>query len=73
MLRGNPDIHAEVVKAASAEDVSVSLWMAAAARRPCASGPAWPPWSSGRAEHGPLTGEELDAAPRRRHQRAQAA
>src|SRR5258708_12614655 len=61
----DPDVHAQVVAAAAAEGVSVSAWMTAAARRALTLRDGLAAVAEGEAEHGALTREELDAAPRR--------
>ncbi len=61
----DPDVHAEVVKAAAAEGVSVSAWMIAAARRALRVRSGLAAVAEWDAENGPLTGEELAAARRR--------
>jgi hypothetical protein len=70
MPRGNPspklaitvdaDVHAEVVEAAAAEGLSVSAWMTAAARRALRVRSGLAAVAEWEAEHGSLTGEELD-------------
>jgi len=61
----DPDVHAEVIEAAAAEGISVSAWMTAAARRALRVRSGLAAVAEWEAEHGPLTGEELDAARRR--------
>ncbi len=58
----DPDVHAQVVAAAAAEGVSVSAWMTAAARRALRLRDGLAAVAEWEAEHGALTGEELDAA-----------
>ena len=61
----DPDVHAQVVAAAAAEGVSVSAWMTAAARRALRLREGLAAVAEWEAEHGALTGEELEAARRR--------
>jgi HicB family len=61
----DPDVHAQVVAAAAAEGVSLSAWMTAAARRALRLREGLAAVAEWEAEHGALTGEELEAARRR--------
>jgi hypothetical protein len=58
----DPDVHAQVVAAATAEGVSVSAWMTAAARRALRVREGLAAVAEWEAEHGALTAEELEAA-----------
>ncbi len=61
----DPDVHARVVAAATAEGVSVSAWMTAAARHALKLREGLAAVAEWEAEHGAFTPEELDAARRR--------
>jgi hypothetical protein len=61
----DPDVHAQVVAAAAADGVSVSAWMTSAARRALGLRDGLAAVAEWEAEHGALTGEELEAARRR--------
>jgi len=61
----DPDVHAQVIAAAAAEGVSVSAWMTSAARRALRLREGLAAVAEWEAEHGSLTGEELEAARRR--------
>ena len=61
----DPDVHAKVLAAASAEGVSVSAWMTAAARRTLKLRDGLVAVAEWEAEHGPLGTEELRAARQR--------
>jgi hypothetical protein len=61
----DPEVHAQVVAAATAEGVSVSAWMTAAARRALRVREGLAAVAEWEAEHGALTREELEAARRR--------
>jgi predicted HicB family RNase H-like nuclease len=61
----DPDVHAQVIAAAAAEGVSVSAWMTSAARRSLRLREGLAAVAEWEAEHGPLTGQELEAARRR--------
>jgi hypothetical protein len=61
----DPDVHAQVVAAAAADGVSVSAWMTSAARRALRLRDGLAAVAEWEAEHGALTGEELEAARRR--------
>ena len=61
----DPDVHAQVVAAAAADGVSVSAWMTSAARRALRLRDGLAAVAEWEAEHGALTGEELEAAHRR--------
>ena len=75
MPRGNPalklaismdsEVHAKVIDAASADDVSVSAWITAAARRALRVRDGLAAVSEWEREHGTLTAQELQAARRR--------
>lgn len=67
------DVHAKVLKAAEAEGVSVSAWMAAAARQALLLREGLAAVAEWEAEHGELTPGELDAARRRISRRRRAA
>jgi hypothetical protein len=61
----DPDVHAEVVAAASEEGVSVSAWMTQAARRSLLVRDGLRAVEEWEAEHGALTEKELADAARR--------
>jgi hypothetical protein len=61
----DPDVHAEVVAAASEEGVSVSAWMTQAARRSLLVRDGLRAVEEWEAEHGALTEKELADAGRR--------
>ena len=61
----DPDVHAQVVAAAAAEGVSVSAWMTSAARHALRLRDGLAAVAEWEAEHGALTGAELEAARRR--------
>jgi hypothetical protein len=61
----DPDVHAQVIAAAAADGVSVSAWMTSAARRALRLRDGLAAVAEWEAEHGALTGEELEAARRR--------
>lgn len=67
----DPDVHAGIVAAAAADGVSVSAWMTDAARRALVIRNGLAAVSEWEAQHGALTGEELDTARRRLTTRAQ--
>ena len=58
----DPDVHADVVRAAEREGVSVSAWMTAAARRAIRVRDGLSAVAEWEAVHGELTEEELRAA-----------
>lgn len=58
----DPDVHAEVVRAAKREGVSVSAWMTEAARRAIRVRDGLAGVAEWEAEHGELTEEELSRA-----------
>jgi hypothetical protein len=58
----DPDVHAQVVAAASEEGVSVSAWMTNAARRALLVRDGLKAVEEWEAEHGALTQTELDGA-----------
>ena len=60
-----PDVHAQINAAAAAEGLSVSAWMTAAARRALIVRDGLAAVAEWEAEHGALTGEELEAARQR--------
>jgi len=60
-----PDVHAQIIAAAAAEGLSVSAWMTAAARRALIVRDGLAAVAEWEAEHGALTGEELEAARQR--------
>ena len=72
MPRGSPavkiaitvdsDVHAKLVRAAKAEDVSVSAWLTAAARTSLQIRDGLAAVADWEAEHGAFTAAELDAA-----------
>jgi hypothetical protein len=55
-------VHAKLLRAARAEGVSVSAWMTAAARRALRVREGLAAVAEWEAEHGALTGPELEAA-----------
>ena len=61
----DPDVHAQIIAAAAAEGLSVSAWMTAAARRALIVRDGLAAVAEWEAEHGALTGEELEAARQR--------
>ena len=61
----DPDVHAQVIAAAEADGLSVSAWMTAAARRELRLRDGLAAVAEWEAEHGALTGEEVEAARRR--------
>ncbi|MDY7104885.1 MAG: hypothetical protein S0880_27175 [Actinomycetota bacterium] len=61
----DPDVHAEVVRAAADEGVSVSAWMTEAARRALVVRDGLRAVQEWEDEHGALTEEEMAAARRR--------
>ncbi len=61
----DPDVHEQVVAAAATEGVSVSAWMTEAARRRLVVRDGLRAVAEWEAEHGALSGAELDAARRR--------
>jgi hypothetical protein len=67
----DPDVHAGIVAAAAADGISVSAWMTEAARRALVIRNGLAAVTQWEAQHGALTGEELDAARRRLTTRAQ--
>ncbi len=67
----DPDVHAGIVAAAAADGVSVSAWMTDAARRALVVRDGLAAVAEWEAQHGVLSGEELDAARRRLTNRAQ--
>jgi hypothetical protein len=56
------DVHAKILRAAKAEQTSVSAWMTAAARHVLALRQGLAEVSAWEAEHGELTARELKAA-----------
>ena len=60
-----PDVHAQIIAAAAAEGLSVSAWMTAAAWRALIVRDGLAAVAEWEAEHGALTGEELEAARQR--------
>jgi hypothetical protein len=56
------DVHAKVIEAASAEDVSVSAWITTAARRALRVRDGLTAVAEWEREHGALTEEELERA-----------
>jgi hypothetical protein len=61
----DPDVHAQVIAAAEADGLSVSAWMTAAARRELRLRDGLAAVAEWEAEHGELTGEEVETARRR--------
>lgn len=61
----DPDVHAGIVAAAAADGISVSAWMTEAARRALVIRDGIAAVAEWEAQHGVLTGEELDTARRR--------
>jgi hypothetical protein len=61
----DPDVHAQVVVAASVDGVSVSAWMTSAARRALLARDGLRGVAEWEAEHGAFTEAELEAARRR--------
>jgi DNA-binding IclR family transcriptional regulator len=59
------DVHERVLAAAAAAGLSVSAWMTAAARRALVVDEGLRAVAEWEAEHGALTGDELDEARRR--------
>jgi hypothetical protein len=61
----DPDVHARVLAAAEQDGVSVSAWMTEAARRTLLIRDGLDAVVEWEAEHGKLTGNEMDEARRR--------
>jgi hypothetical protein len=73
----DPDVHAKVLAAAEAEDVSVSAWMTSAAREALRRREGLAAIAEWEAQHGRLTDQEMREARRRvlgqrSHRRAKA-
>ena len=63
------DVHAELVRAASQDGVSISAWMTDAARRSLRIRDGLAAIAEWEAEHGPFTARELDEARQRVRQK----
>ncbi len=61
----DPDVYRRVIEAATAEGMSVSAWITAAASRALKVRDGLAAVAEWEAEHGPLAAAELDAARRR--------